>query len=131
MNLLAYRLTLMTGIALLAGGGTLHARAYGVSRTTAVARGPNGNVAVASRTTVAGGGGYGAARRTTVVAGGNGNVAVAHRTAVVRPLPHGYIRVVPAGYRTVYYGGYNCYFVSGVYYRAVFYEGETVYVVVN
>lgn len=119
----------MTGIVLLASSGILHARAYGVSRTTAVARGPNGNVAVANRTTVAGG--YGAARRTTVVAGGNGNVAVAHRTTVVRPLPHGYIRVIPAGYRTVYYGGYNCYCVSGVYYRAVFYEGETVYVVVN
>ena len=56
------------GIALLAGSSTLHARAYGVNRTTAVARGPNGNVAVASRTTVAGGRGYGygAARRTTV-----------------------------------------------------------------
>ena len=123
----------MTGIALLAGSSTLHARAYGVNRKTAVARGPNGNVAVASRTTVAGGRGYGygAARRTTVVAGGNGNVAVARRTTVVRPLPRGYIRVVPTGYRMVIYGGYNCYFVGGVYYRTVFYEGETVYVIVN
>ena len=91
----------MTGIALLAGSGTLHARAYGVSRTTAAVRGPNGNVAVVSR------------------------------TAVVRPLPRGYVRVVPTGYRSVYYGGYNCYYVGNVYYRAAFYEGETVYIVVH
>ena len=129
MNLLAYRLTLMTGIALLASSGSLQARPYGVSRSVAVAKGPRGNVAVAGRTTVAGG--YGAAGRTTVAVGSGGNVAVAHRTAVVRPLPRGYIRVVPVGYRMIAYGGYNCYYVGGVYYRTVFYEGETVYVIVN
>ena len=63
-------------------------------------------------------------------------MAVARRpyvapVAVGRPLPRGYIRVVPTGYRMVIYGGYNCYFVGGVYYRTVFYEGETVYVIVN
>lgn len=43
----------------------------------------------------------------------------------------GYLRTVPAGYSTVVYGGYSCYFVGGVYYRAVMYQGATVYVVVN
>ena len=38
--------------------------------------------------------------------------------------------LVPAGYTTVYYGGYNCFFVGGVYYRPEFYQGNTVYVVV-
>ena len=56
---------------------------------------------------------------------------VAASTAVVAaPLPAGYIRTVPAGYRMVMRGGYNCYYVGGVYYRAVMYGGSTVYVVV-
>jgi len=38
---------------------------------------------------------------------------------------------VPAGYSTVFYGGYNCFFVGGVYYRPEFYQGSTVYVVVS
>jgi hypothetical protein len=31
----------------------------------------------------------------------------------------------------MYYGGYNCFFVGGIYYRPVIYEGATVYVVVD
>ncbi len=78
-----------------------------------------------------------ATRRGVAVSGPNGT-AVARRSYAAplpvygpRPLPAGYIRVVPPGYRTVFYGGYNCLFVGGVYYRAVFYGGETVYVVVR
>jgi hypothetical protein len=98
------------------GGGSAYVGPRG-----AVAQGPNGNVAAANR--------YGGA----VVAGPNGAVA---RTgyggaAVVAPLPVGYVRTVPYGYRTVYYGGYNCMFVGGVYYRPVMYQGTTVYVVVR
>ena len=129
MNILAHRLILMTGLALLATSGTMHAGPYGVSRSAVVARGPNGNVVAARRTTVvAGRGNVGVARRTTVVAGNN--VAVA-RTTVVRPLPRGYVRVIPSGYRTVVYRGYPCYYVGSVYYRAEFYEGETVYIIVD
>jgi len=68
-----------------------------------------------------------ATRRVTAVEGPN-NSAVAVRPA---PLPAGYIRTVPAGYRNVAYKGYNCLYVGGVYYRAVIYGGETVYVVVR
>ncbi len=81
-------------------------------RYGAAAVGPNG-AAVSGR--------YGAA-----AVGPNGGVAVA-----ARPLPTGYIRTVPSGYRPVVYRGYNCYFVGGIYYRAVFYQGATVYVIVS
>lgn len=73
---------------------------------------------------VAGNDGFAAAgRRGAVVAGDNG-VAVARRPVapVVRPLPRGYIATVPVGYRRIVYRGYNCYFVGGIYYRAVMYE---------
>lgn len=50
---------------------------------------------------------------------------------VVTPLPAGYIRVVPPGYRRVVYRGYNCFYVGGIYYRPVMYQGTTVYVVVQ
>jgi hypothetical protein len=43
----------------------------------------------------------------------------------------GYLRTIPAGYRRIWYGGYNCYYAGGVYYRPEFYQGSTVYVVVN
>lgn len=46
-------------------------------------------------------------------------------------LPAGYIRTVPVGYTTVVYRGYSCRYVGGVYYRAVMYQGSTVYVVVK
>ena len=79
------------------------AQVYGVSRRTAVVRGPN--------TTVV-------ARKTTVVAGGGG-------------LPHGYIAVLPGGYRAVYRSGVRYYSVGGVYYRPQIYGGRTVYVRVH
>jgi hypothetical protein len=61
-----------------------------------------------------------------VAATGPNGTAVARR-----PLPRGYIHTVPTGYRRVAYGGYNCYFVGGIYYRPVIYQGSTVYVVVK
>ena len=46
-------------------------------------------------------------------------------------LPHGYYAGVPAGYTTVAYRGYSCRFVGGVYYRAMMYQGQTVWVIVT
>jgi hypothetical protein len=46
-------------------------------------------------------------------------------------LPAGYYGAIPGAYRAVVYGGYNCYYSGGVYYRPVFYQGNTVYVVVS
>jgi hypothetical protein len=60
----------------------------------------------------------------------NGGAVVATRP-VATTLPVGYIRAVPVGYTTVVYGGYTCSYAGGVYYRPVFYGGETVYVVVR
>ena len=60
----------------------------------------------------------------------NGGAVVATRP-VAATHPAGYIRTVPVGYSTVVYGGYTCSYVGGVYYRPVFYGGETVYVVVR
>ena len=74
---------------------------------------------------VGGGGAVVATRGAVAVAGPNG-VAV-----VARPLAGTYIRTIPVGYRTVVYGGYSCYYVGGIYYRPEFYEGTTVYVVVD
>lgn len=95
------------------GGGSAYVGPRG-----AVAQGPNGNVAAAGR--------YGGA----AVAGPNRTVVATGRP-VVAPLPGGYIRTLPVGYRPIYYGGYNCMFVGGIYYRPVMYQGTTVYVVVN
>jgi len=88
------------------------------ARGVAIARGPRGNTAVAVR------GGY----RGGVAYRGVGYGGV--RVGAVAVRPGGYIRAIPPGYRMSYYGGYNCYFVGGVYYRATFYQGSTVYVVV-
>lgn len=122
------------------------------AQRTTVATGPNGNTAARRTTAVTGPAGNTAVHRSTAVAGSNGNVATRSTTAVVTgggvavvgtgtavvatrpvvaPLPSGYIRVVPTGYTIIVYGGYNCFFVGGIYYRAVFYQGETVYVVVR
>lgn len=108
-TLLSYRLVLAALAAFLLTTAQSHARAYGVTR---------------------GGRAYAAGPRGVAVAGPHG-AAVARRPVAVRPLPRGYIRTVPVGYRRVAYRGYNCYFVGGVYYRTVFYEGETVYVIVE
>jgi ferric-dicitrate binding protein FerR (iron transport regulator) len=72
------------------------------------------------------------ARRTTVVATGSG-VAVRSTTVVAgRPaLPGGYIAVLPGGYRTVVVRGARYYTVGGIYYRASFYQGRTVYIRTN
>lgn len=93
------------------------------ARGVAVARGPRGNTAVAVR-----GGGY---RGGAVAVRGYGYGGVHVAAVGVRPiLPRGYVAVVPAGYRMAWYGGYNCYYVGGVYYRPEFYQGSTVYVIV-
>ena len=52
------------------------------------------------------------------------------RVGAVGVRPGGYIRHIPPGYRMAWYGGYNCYYTGGVYYRPTFYQGSTVYVVV-
>lgn len=115
-------------------------RVYGVSngnraavatpRGVAVA-GPNGAAAVGRRGAVAvGPNGAAAVGRYGAAAVGPNRAVVATRP-VVRPLPRGYIHTVPVGYRRIMYRGYNCFFAGGIYYRAVMYEGATVYVVVN
>ena len=68
-------------------------------------------------------------RRGAVVSSDNG-VAVAGR-AIAPVLPRGYIAAVPVGARPIVYGGFNCYSAGGMYYRPVFYQGATVYVVVD
>ena len=99
------------------GGGSAYVGPRG-----AVAQGPNGNVAAANR--------YGGA----VAAGPNGAVA---RGGTVGPrwspgrCPPAMCGRFPPATAPVYYGGYNCMFVGGVYYRPVMYEGSTVYVVVR
>jgi len=103
----------LAGFALTAGAARLEAQ-YGVARRTTVVAGPHG--AAARSTTVVHGPNEVAAHSTTVVAGG-------------RPaLPNGYIGTLPAGYRSVMYRGSSCYMAGGVYYRASFYQGRTVYI---
>lgn len=148
------KLLLLTALTLFVGAGVAGARpCYGVSSYSAgrgtvyegsrggsayvgprgaAAEGPNGGVAVSNRyggaAAVGPNGGVAATGRYggAAVVGPNGN-AVVGRPA----LPAGYYYNVPYGYSTVYYRGYNCYYASGVYYRPVFYQGTTVYVVVN
>jgi hypothetical protein len=82
---------------------------------------------------VAARGGYGG--RGFVAAGrGYGYGAVAVRGGYyggVARLPAGYYGAIPGAYRAVYYGGYNCYYAGGAYYRPAFYQGNTVYIVVR
>jgi hypothetical protein len=126
MKTSAFSRALLTAAALLTITAAADARdVYGV-------RGPRGGAVVGEDRAVV------ATRRGVAATGPNGTavvrrapVVVAPRPVVVAPLPRGYIRVVPAGYTRVVYGGYHCYYVGGVYYRTVFYEGETVYVVVK
>ncbi len=77
---------------------------------------------------------YGVAKSTTVVKGPNGNVAAASKTTVVvggSTLPHGYIAVLPGGYRAVTVTGVRYYTVGGIYYRPQISQGRTVYVAVG
>ncbi len=104
------------GVLLLSSVSFARAQVYGVAKSTTVVKGPNGNVAAASKTTVVTGGGT--ATKTTVVTGGS-------------TLPHGYIAVLPGGYHAVYVSGVRYYTVGGVYYRPQMYQGRTVYVVVR
>ncbi|MDR3404814.1 MAG: hypothetical protein P4L99_20085 [Chthoniobacter sp.] len=135
-----------------AGPGTKYTTSRGgtayVGPNGAAAQGANGRTAAATKNGAAYSGPNAAGVSTrnggAAAVTSNGNVYTKQSTTVVAtrpvttstavvvaPLPAGYIRVVPTGYTTVVYGGYNCYFVGGVYYRAVFYGGETVYVVVR
>ena len=63
-------------------------------------------------------------RRVGVGAVGVGGVAA-------EGVASAYYHSLPAGYRAVAYGGYNCYYAGGVYYRPIIYGGDTVYVVVQ
>ena len=105
------------GAALLLSVSVARAQVYGVAKSTTVVKGPNGNVAAASKTTVVTGGGT-ASKTTVVVAGGS-------------TLPHGYIAVLPGGYRMVSVSGVRYYTVGGIYYRPQMYQGRTVYVAVR
>ncbi len=138
-------LTLLTVTALLFGPAGAYARGgrcYGVSsspagRGTAYTSSRGGSAYVGPRVTAA----QGPQGRTAVAtqrgaayAGPHGAAVVGPNRAVVaaRPVSTGhYIRTVPPGARVVYYGGYNCYYVGGIYYRPVFYDGSLVYTVVN
>lgn len=102
------------GAVLLPSMSIARAQAYGVAKSTTVVRGPNGNVAVASKTTV-----VAAPSKTTVVVAGGG------------AMPHGYIAVLPGGYRVVTVSGVRYYTVGGIYYRPQMYQGRTVYVAVR
>jgi hypothetical protein len=118
------------GAMLLSSAHLALAQVYGVARSTTVVRGPNGNVAAASKTTVVAGGGS-ASKSTVVVAGGG---SASHSTVVVAgggALPHGYIAVLPGGYRAVTVSGVRYYTVGGIYYRPQMYQGHTVYVTVR
>lgn len=79
-----------------------------------------------------GGVGAGAVRVATPAGVGRVGVAgVGVGAPGVGALPYGYYRTVPAGYATVAYRGYTCRYVSGVYYRAATYQGQTVWIVVQ
>ena len=110
---------------LLAGGAT---RAHG---WVAAGRGYGGRGFVAAGGGYRGGVAYRGGYRGGVAYRGYGYGGVHVGAVGVRPvLPGGFIHAIPPGYRMAYYGGYNCYLVGGVYYRATFYQGSTVYVVV-
>ena len=104
------------------------------SRTTVV-RGPAGNTAVRRTTVVAGNRGYsGGAVAAAAVGGAVVGATIANNrnpTVVVTPLPSGYYATIPPGYTVVTYGGYQCYYVGGVYYRPVIYGGNTTYIIVH
>jgi len=103
-------------------------RSAAVTERGAAYSGPNGaavsgrhGAAAVTDNGAAYAGRYGAAAVTT-----GGAAAVAPRPV----LPAGYYSSIPAGYRVVAHAGYNCYYAGGVYYRTVFYGGNTVYVIV-
>jgi hypothetical protein len=111
----------------------------------AAARGAYGNsAAVTKNGTIAtgqknayGGTTYHTSNGGSAYVGANGAVARGSNGTVVAGrlyapcYPYGYITAIPMGYSVAYYEGYNCYLVDGVYYRPEFYNGVTVYVVVN
>jgi len=109
-------------VVLLSSVSVAHAQAYGVAKSTTVVRGPHGNVAVSSKTTV-----VAPPHKTAVVVAPSKTVVVAGGGA----LPHGYIAVLPGGYRAVTVSGVRYYTVGGVYYRPQMYQGHTVYVAVR
>lgn len=54
--------------------------------------------------------------------------AVVSTGVVAAPLPAGYITGIPPNAPTFIISGTTCYFINGIYYHAVFYAGNTVYV---
>jgi hypothetical protein len=152
-NILSVSCVLLAGAALLLTASSAGARDFGVSSHSAgrgtvynTSRGgtayvgPRGAAAQGANGRTAAAGRYGAAysgpnatavsgRYGTAYSGPNSSGYVSHYGATTASA--GYIRTVPAGARPVVYGGYNCYYTGGVYYRPVFYGGTTVYVVVK
>ncbi|MDD5201486.1 MAG: hypothetical protein PHC88_16970, partial [Terrimicrobiaceae bacterium] len=128
---------LLAGAALVLTASIADARPYGVSsysagRGTAYTTSRGGSAYVGPRGFAA----QGADGRTAAVtqrgaaySGPNGAAYATTRPGFA-PLPGGYVRTVPVGAQPVVYGGYNCYYAAGVYYRPVFYGGSTVYVAV-
>ncbi len=136
-------LVILTIAALMLGGSASYGRGfygggyrggyYGGGGRVAVA-GPRG-VAVAGPNGVAAVGRYGgvaaAGYRPVYRAPGYGAAMAAGGFLYAPGFPNGYVNFLPPSYSNVYYGGYNCYYSGGVYYRPVFYGGSTVYVVVQ
>ena len=81
----------------------------------------------------AGSHGAGAGGQAGVGGGAAGQAGVGGGAAGAGVFPNGtyYYYTVPAGYTKVYYGGYQCAYVNGVYYRPVYYQGIIIYVVVT
>lgn len=108
-------------IAITLGSGTSDARGRG--------RGVGGAGAGVRPGYGVGGVGAGAARVATPR--GVGRVGVGVGAPGRGALPRGYYHAVPGRYRTVRYAGYMCRYANGVYYRAMTYQGQTVWVVVR
>lgn len=148
----SFSISLLVGAALLLVTAAVDARPYGVSSHSAgrgtvyntsrggdayvgprgfAAQGADGRSAAAGRNFAAYSGPNATAvsgRYGAAYSGVNSSGYVA-RTGTVG-YSGGYIRTVPVGAQPMVYGGYNCYYSAGVYYRPVYYGGTVVYVVV-
>ncbi|MGH8046337.1 MAG: hypothetical protein ACREKL_03750 [Chthoniobacterales bacterium] len=119
-----------------AGRGTV----YNTSRGGSAYVGPRGYAAQGANGRSAAGGRYWGAYsgpNATAVSGRYGTAYSGHYSSGyvshygTAGYAGGYVRTVPMGAQPVVYGGYNCYYAGGVYYRPVYYGGTVVYVTVN
>jgi hypothetical protein len=122
-----------------AGRGTVYSDNRGgsayVGPRGVAAQGANGRSAVATERGAAVSGRYGAAAvgdNRAAYARGYGTAyagaAVVTTGTAAAPLPAGYITGIPPNAPTFIISGTTCYFINGIYYHAVFYAGNTVYV---